>query len=499
MKRVTIRRAPLVLALLVATLGEAGAQGYQAPKPFDVHEPRGNDRLRVLSYSVDADLLIDEVPLKAIATVSVNNASPQPASEINFYLHPELSVKTVVDDAGTPLTFEARKVEFWPSTTLLATEVSTTLPNPLSPGETADVTLTYEGPVNNSTARGSRSDGYIGIFEDRVFLRLFGYTPWLPLVATTMQDGEDMADFDLEVETPSSLRVIAPGQRQSEEVSEGRRRAVWSTLRPMTLVQHKLWAEPWEVLSEGSLRAYHHGSEAAAQRYLKTCAEIRRWCDRLYGAGLPTESLSAPYSVAQLSLPSGGYPSQYSVGFASKDFTGEFSYADLRWIAHEMVTEYLDVPADVDAPGAMAIGDGFNLFFNLPVIARIAGPEFKAWDLEWRWKRYESGLAGRTDGEGPMPPDKPLAEITAAEYMLYKDRFLTADKEQIVLWRLMDLIGEEAFLAGFSTYLEEHRARPASLEAFREALSDASGQDLTEYFHRWFFTTERLPQEWRLR
>jgi hypothetical protein len=406
-------------------------------------------------------------------------------------------VETVVDGAGKILAYETRKVEYWASTALLATEVSTTLPSPLSPGDAVDVTLTYQGWVNNSTARGSKSDGYIGIFEDKVFLRLFGYTPWLPLLAVTPQDAEEMATFRIDVETPSSLRAIAPGRRESEEVSGGRRRTVWSTQRPMTLIRHKLWAEPWEVLPEGDFAVYHHGSEAAAHSYLRTCRQIKGWFDQLYGAGLPPESLSVPYSVAQLSLPSGGYPSQNMVGFASKDFTGEFSYADLRWIAHEMVTDYLDIPVDVDAPGAVVIGDGFNLFFNLPVIERIAGPEFRAWDLEWRWKRYESGLAGRKDREGPMPPEKPLAEITAGEYMLYKDRFLTADKEQIVLWRLMDLIGEEAFLAGFSAYLEEHRAKPASLEAFRLALTEASGQDLTEFFHRWFFTTERLPEEWK--
>ncbi len=96
-----------------------------------------------------------------------------------------------------------------------------------------------------------------------------------------------------------------------------------------------------------------------------------------------------------------------------------------------------------------------------------------------------------------MPPEKPLAEISPTEYMMYKDRFLTADKEQLVLWRLMDMVGEEAFFAGFQDYLKKHRDEPATLEAFQKALEDASAMDIADFFHRWFFTTEKLPDEWR--
>ena len=129
-KPAAVRGTYLVLGILAATVGVATAQVYQPPKPFDVHEPRGNERLRAISYRVEAILLSDGVPLKATATVSVNNAGERPAEEINFYLHPELQVETVVDEGGNPLTFETRKVEFWPSTTLLATEVSVRLPSP---------------------------------------------------------------------------------------------------------------------------------------------------------------------------------------------------------------------------------------------------------------------------------------------------------------------------------------------------------------------------------
>jgi aminopeptidase N len=81
--------------------------------------------------------------------------------------------------------------------------------------------------------------------------------------------------------------------------------------------------------------------------------------------------------------------------------------------------------------------------------------------------------------------------------MYYKDRFLSADKAQIILWKLMELTGEESFFNGYRDYLAEHREKPATLEALQVSLENASGMDLDDFFHRWFFTSERLTAKWK--
>jgi len=492
--------APLAflwVMLASASAATVASQSYEPPPQLDVQEPAGNGGLDTVSYDVRLTLLGGEWPIEATTTLVVKNVDDKPKTTVNLYLHAELTVDSVAAPGGNTLEFARRTVEYWASTTLLAQELTVSFSDPLAPGESSAVVLTYRGPLNASTARGSRSDGYIGVFEDHAFLRSFPYAAWLPLIHTGIEGTADQVEFTLDADVPESLRLIAPGKRESEVVSSGRRRTAWASVRPMTLAQHHVWAEPWKVLSKGPITAYYHRSADAARSYLDTCAEIKRHYDAMYSVGLPSDSVDVPYSVAELSVPSGGYASQNMVGFARERFTGEFSFADLRWISHEMIHEYLDYPVDTAAPGAVAISDGFNLFFNLPVMEKIVGPSFREWDLERRWRSYEEGLAGKPDREGPLPPEKPLAEITLDEYSYYKDRFLTADKEQIILWRLMDMLGEESFMKGFQSFLREHRKKPATLEAFRKALERESGQNLEAFFHQWFYTTQRLPGDWR--
>jgi len=466
---------------------------------IEITEPAGNSGLLSVSYDIHMKLLSGESPLEATTTLVLKNAGDQRKVKVNLYLHPEFMVDSVKGPHGKALEYDNAKVEYWLSTTLLAQELEVNLSKPLAPGESSTITLTYRGALNPSTARGSKSDGYIAIFEDRAFLRLFGYTPWLPTIHTGMEGLSDQAEFRLDAEVPESLRLVASGKCESETVSAGRRQVVWTSVRPLTPAQYMVWAETWKVLSEGQIAVYYHQSEDAARDYLDVCAKIKAHFDALYSVGLDCDGLKVPYNIAELSVPSGGYPSQNMVGFARERFTGKFSFGDLGWISHEMIHEYLDYPVNTEEPGQVVISDGFNLFFNLPVIEKIVGPSFREWDLENRWKRYENGLAGKPDREGPMPPEKPLAEITFEEYSAYKDRFLTADKEQIILWHLMDMLGEESFMRGFQNFLRAHRSKPATLEAFRKALEKESDQHLDQFFHRWFYTTERLPEEWRSR
>ena len=388
-------------------------------------------------------------------------------------------------------------VEYWLATTLLARELAIILPEPIPPGDTVGLKISYQGSLNSSTARGSESDGYIGITEEKAFLRLFGYCQWLPLIHTMPNGTRDLAMFRLEANIPSDLQIVAPGVEIQEQVTNGRRVSVWNTLYPVSLTQYSVWIDSWKVHSEGDLRVYYHDNEDATKDYLNTCITILNWYKKLYSVGLPIDKLEVPYSIVQLDVPSGGYESQNMVGFARSRFLGQFSYSDLTWISHEMIPGFITVPVDENQPGSVLITDGFNLFFNLPVLEKMIGPEFKHWDLERRWKQYENGLQRGSDGEGPLPPDKPLAEITPSEYMYYKDRFLTADKEQIILWRLLEILGEEDFFAAYQDYLKEHREKPATLESFRAALEKTSGKDLEEFFYRWFYTSEKLPYEWR--
>jgi hypothetical protein len=275
------------------------------------------------------------------------------------------------------LEFRTSIVEYWLATSLLAREIAVSLPEPVQPENTAVLEISYHGSLNSSTARGSKSDGYIGISGEKAFLRLFGYCQWLPLLHTMPEGNRDLAMFRLELSLPSGLQVVAPGVKSSDSNMDGLRKSFWNTLYPVSLTQYSVWVDSWKVLSDGNITAYFHDNEEATRDYLETCAAIRDWYYKLYSAGLPGETLEVPYSIVQLDVPSGGYESHNMVGFARSRFSGQFSYADLTWISHEMIPQFITVEVDPYLPGAVLLTDGFNLFFNLSVVEKLTGPEFR--------------------------------------------------------------------------------------------------------------------------
>jgi hypothetical protein len=207
------------------------------------------------------------------------------------------------------------------------------------------------------------------------------------------------------------------------------------------------------------------------------------------------------YFLVELDLPSGGYPIQGAVGLAKEGFRRAIDpdarYGIFEWLGHEMVHEFVDVAPDVKAPGAAAIHDGFALYFHLPLLGELLGPEFEVRDLEKRWGRYRRGREGGSDAEGRLPPEKPISAISLKEYGAYKDRFLISDKLQIVLTQLRRTVGHGAFMRGTAGFLAAHRTQPATIADFRKAIEREAGMDLVEFFHRWLDTTEELPSEWR--
>jgi hypothetical protein len=459
------------------------------------------------SFDLHLRLFTPEHDVEGRARVTVRNTGPGALSELRFFLHPELRLRSVTDSTGRDLTFAIELIAAPFSITLSAFQV--TVSRQLEPGAAATLEFAYDGWLNPSGIRAARdesySDSFLGVRADVAFLRSVGYTFWFPSPHADYAGLNDLADYRLELDIPDRFRPIAFGVLLSEQTADGRNVSVWQTRRPINLLAPCIFLDKWVVTETGTLRLCYHGdpqSKEAARAYAKVAEPLLAFFRGHYSAGLAIPD--APMAFAELNIPMGAYAAPGVVGLSRDGFLEiltadqETQYGLFSWLGHEMVHEYVLTPTDLAAKGQAIIQDGFALYCHLPGLWRVLGEEFEQWDLRRRWRSYEEGLdTGRLSGT-PVPPHVPLAEITLEQYYAgYKDFWLTDDKLQIILHRLQrHVVGDKAFLRGFARYLEQHRQTPATLDAFRTALEEASGLDLRDFFHRWFCTTERLPDAW---
>ena len=105
-----------------------------------------------------------------------------------------------------------------------------------------------------------------------------------------------------------------------------------------------------------------------------------------------------------------------------------------RALAHELVHPYTAVPvARTDSLFSLAI-EGFPSYFHLPILADHLGDDFYNRFLGWMEKLYLDKRATGKDRRGnPIPPEKPLLEITADELSTYKDEFVLSDRALLFL------------------------------------------------------------------
>lgn len=474
-------------------------------------------------YEIHLKLLTPKVDLEARTRMTVRNTGLTTLKTLMLYLHDELQLDSVeTEDGKKVLNIQQRIIESPCSITKKIREIR--IGYDLSAGGSTAFTLVYNGTIQGTDIR-SKSDAFFKIKPNSVFLRSAGYTNWFPVTHNGLEILNDQAMFDLVYNVPARFegKAIAFGTLLSEKVENGRYISQWKTDTPQVVLLPELWAYTgWIKRQSGNFLLYHLDNEQsrkAADVYQLVGSKLLDFYHRHYGSD---RTKPTTFHVAELDVPSGGYPSTNTLGLSRTAFRDVLNpksrYSILAWLGHELVHEYLWTQIDADAPGGVLISDGFCLFFHLPALAHVLnqlgldpevtlfksgeGDRFITWDIRSKWQQYEEGLTKGRDRHGKLPPHKPLADITMEEYPHYKDRWLTADKEQIILYRLQEMVddaaGEGTFLKAYGQYLYDHRTQPATLAIFREYMERASGLDLRGFFQRWFHTEQQLPEEWKI-
>lgn len=445
------------------------------------------------SYVLRVAVHANGIPFSCRAKWAVRNTGAEPADTFTFYLHPELVLREIRDEAGMALTHEASIKAYDLAYTGDIAVHTVRLPRSLKPGETRTLTAAYEGKFSPSDAR-SPSD-YMRIDDEGAYLRGAGYSVWFPVQEAW--DWNTAATFEVTLDVPSAWRPLAFGDLISEEVQGDRNVSRWATGFAWPLLFCHLAATEWDVVEGTAFRVYHRRTEdgrSAAAEYVDIGERLLSFYGAHYGSGVPTQRVF----LAELCR-YGGISAGNVIGLPTGDFaevSDPSRSRTLTLLAHELIHAFV-IPAVVpDDPAAALLIEGFPSYYHSLALQEVLGGDFYVRFIERAWRKYHERREAQGTPTSDLPPEKPLTELSDRDIGHYKDVFLLHDRFVVLLDRLRTLVGPDAFLRGTRQFLDRHRAVPARFVDFISTLESASGVRLTEFVDRWFGTTEGLPAEW---
>jgi len=448
----------------------------------------------IRSYDLQIEVWANGTPIQVEGMIEIWNPGLSPLQSLTLYLHPELSVITVASRDGLPLDYETKAVAHdWSYTKSFAAH-SIELAEPIAAGDTQLLHLSYQGSFSPSSLR-SPSD-FMRIDRKGAYLRGLGYSLWFPV---TVRDGIDSsADFHIQLDVPSEWTGVAFGNLERAEHSGKRSISWWSTQSPFKLVQAQLFASPFEIHEGKYLSVFaSQGNSRSAHKLINFGDRLLEFFAGNYGS---TDGISRYFVVE--TCPYGCIASGNVIGLSPDVFQrigiSDIDFETYDLIAHELVHGFVTPLIDRTAPGAALLLEGFPSYFHVPAVTDVLGDNYCKWFFRRAWISYRDGVEQQmgSSRDPSIPIDKPLLDIEIGEIPYYKDRFLLSDKFPVLLDRLRMHIDSDIFFTAcgeFFTYAATHHVAIAD---FFHTLEVHSKRNLSEFYGRWFSSSEPLPDCW---
>ncbi len=338
------------------------------------------------------------------------------------------------------------------------------LPRKLSPGEEVTLQLRWDARVDRDTPKFSASQAWAGYLT----------SAWMP----TVQDPAQRATLTLTVHTPEGLRVGASGQRRSPNTFRVDRPV------PPFLFAFVVGDFDETVLDADGVRLRALGPRGVSVKAaLETTAAALRFLRERTGHAYP----EAEYQEVFVA----GDAAQEAAGLA---LLSASSLDDLAanpaddWLfTHELAHQWFGVLIPCADFSDFWLNEGFATFAVAAFKEQRQGRS--AYDAEvaiWRARSDKVRAQGRDAPISMSPPGTPRRALREDQLQA---RGVTYFRGALVLDTLRETLGEAAFWAGLRHYVVARQGRSAVTEDLRQALEQASGRDLRDFFERWVYTS----------
>jgi len=165
-----------------------------------------------------------------------------------------------------------------------------------------------------------------------------------------------------------------------------------------------------------------------------------------------------------------------NIALASSLINGKATFDNENFIAHEMSHAWFGNKVTCTTAEEMWLNEGFATFCNYYYLTKLYGEEL--------YQEYMNDLINNIilschAKEGWIPLNDIPLDITYG---------MTAyDKGAVVVHSLMNYLGRETFDAAIRHYLDKFAYKAASSDDLRDALTEATGIDMSDFFNAYVF------------
>jgi len=470
-------RVLICLSCLLALALPAGA----AEKP----------RIRVDDYQIEAEL--QPKLHRLVAHSRVKFTALEDISVATFELHNALRPTRIADSEGHVLSAERITQD---------NAIRIALPNGLSKDATATLNIDYEGTL--STADDSPVQGlklaYVGdgtsylLYAGRWFpVSGYGTNRFTATMKITVPAGWSVIGSGMSTSAAAPAAVTTPAAEKAPEprLARGRSRKpapakepplpalpggktftlVWKTPSfPGTIVAGQFQQSSSNAVGLNLHVFFKPNHKDLVSTYTDTAVkEFQYYSARL---GPPLSN-----NLNLVELPDDTVPSAWGpevAAIASRALTGKVNY---RLLANTIAHQWWGADVSPATRSDWWISDGF---------ARYA---------EARYVEYAAGGTAFNEAVkdlevGALAYDTvPLSSVGRLDTFAPEFQALVTDKGAIILNMLRWVIGDAAFDKTMTTFAQQYKGKPASIDDFRKIAEQNYGQQLTWFFSQWLDST----------
>ncbi|HEY1241890.1 MAG TPA: M1 family aminopeptidase [Bryobacteraceae bacterium] len=434
--------APALLGaglLLVASLAASG-------------QDRARNRIRVVAYAIDAEVMPATQSLNAKTTVQfipVDDNTIAPAFELNN----ALNVSRVVDGSGKQIAASRNQQDF---------TVRLNYDQPLPKGQPATVTFYYDGRLSGQEDSPVYGIKFAAIHPDYSFLMY--PARWFPVGGYTT----DRFAANLRITVPAGYSVVASGL-DTHSAAGDKTAYEFKFERPsfpgsFAVVK----GDPVKVQSEGVTTAlYFRGPEAnMAQPYGQEIGKEMTHFTGLYG--LP------PYANLTVIETEDGAPNGYAApGLLFLNPKGIGKEPQGKLLANQISRQWFE---DLVSPATRN---------HLWLTNGLAAYSEMLWNENASGKGAMESQLHDVMVEALTIDNVPIIQAARLEDYSPELWALTGSKGATVLNMLRYIVGDDKFFQGLKQYAQQYAWKSATTDDFRKVMETVAGQDLGYFFIQW--------------
>ena len=430
--------------VLIATLFASLLAGQEA---------RSRSRIDVVSYQIKADVNPRTQTLAATARIRFQPVDDR-LTAVSFDLHNSLTVKSVTDGKGAPLTPTRNQQDF---------QLRIAFPDTLQKGSDQEVVVTYEGRLSGQEESPVYGVKFVAIKPEYAFL-LYP-ARWFPVNEYTA----DRYTSEFTITVPEDYKIIGGGMEASATAPTGKKATTFTFAKPslggsIAVVQ----GDPKTISSQGvTALTYFRGESAkAAESWGEETGKVLSFLAGNFGL--------APNASIGLVETEDGAPNGYAapgVLFLNPKAIG--TQANPRLLVNQLSRQWWGLQISPLSRNHLWITNGMARYAELLWVEQSQGPG--ALEGEVRDTYVEA-----------MTVDNPPL-IQSARFEDYSPEYwaTTAGKGAAVYHMLRSVLGEDKFKEFLKIVPDKFAGRSIATENIKDVASQLAGQDLGYFFIQW--------------